>query len=317
MSSLANASLFPILDKRSSEHAHFYCRDEIVWLSFAFLFGILFGAENEIPSKTDATYHHFFRMTHLGMAASQMTVKVNCIPNKCIRNYVANIVKSGQYFEAVLDQIANWYKEIKNLPPHTYFGIMREHVNNGKISSDAAISDGGLLIFAGIHNTMGNLEKMLYYAAMFPEVQEMVYNELKTHYDNYGGFRINEMNKLHIFRAFVYESMRRALAPKITLPKNTLQDTVIGGYRVPAGSLVFGNLYTIHRATKHWETPHEFNIQHFLDKDGKFKRNQNFMAFGSGKRDCMGQTLAVKILYSVLSSVLFRYKLNVPADEKD
>lgn len=31
-----------------------------------------------------------------------------------------------------------------------------------------------------------------------------------------------------------------------------------------------------------WETPHSFNPQHFLDKDGKFRKREAFLPFSAG-----------------------------------
>uniref|UniRef100_A0A3Q0QS44 Cytochrome P450, family 2, subfamily R, polypeptide 1 n=1 Tax=Amphilophus citrinellus TaxID=61819 RepID=A0A3Q0QS44_AMPCI len=65
-----------------------------------------------------------------------------------------------------------------------------------------------------------------------------------------------------------------------------------------------------------WETPHSFNPQHFLDRDGKFRKRDAFLPFSAGKRVCLGEQLARMELFLFFTSILQRFSLSPPAGEQ-
>lgn len=54
------------------------------------------------------------------------------------------------------------------------------------------------------------------------------------------------------------------------------------GYTIPKGTLVFPNLWSVHRDPAVWENPDTFNPARFLDKEGKLLRKECFIPFGIG-----------------------------------
>lgn len=49
------------------------------------------------------------------------------------------------------------------------------------------------------------------------------------------------------------------------------------------GTVVIPDVASVLYDPDHWETPHQFNPNHFLDKDGKFFCKEAFMPFAVGK----------------------------------
>lgn len=163
------------------------------------------------------------------------------------------------------------------------------------------------------------MELSLYFAAKYPDVQQRVYTELAVHYDKYKGFEIKRMNELHIFRAFVYESLRFGSPVKLTLKRDIIDEygLKLGGYHLPKGTTLLGGTYAIHTNDKYWSKPNEFYVEHFLDDQDRFKKSEYFSLFGYGRRNCVGQSFAIKELFAVLSGILYRYKFSVPMNRKD
>merc|ERR1712174_156662 len=57
----------------------------------------------------------------------------------------------------------------------------------------------------------------------------------------------------------------------------------------------------------------EVHFEFWLDEDGKFNKNSvAFLAFSRGKRDCVGQSLAMKELYIVLAMTFLKYEVGGP-----
>ena len=70
----------------------------------------------------------------------------------------------------------------------------------------------------------------------------------------------------------------------------------IRGYDIPKGTIVFANLHQIHHKPEHWDTPDEFNPNHFLDENGIVKSSEAFIPFSVGKY-CISGTVLLYIPY--------------------
>ena len=170
-------------------------------------------------------------------------------------------------------------------------------------------------------------------AARNSDIQEEVYNELVSVFGDYSEFKLsgNSMSKLHKFRAFIHEALRIfSPAPvagfRMTKNKNIkTKDSNINNkvYNIPKNTLLIMNVSGIHHNRKYWKLPNgntldndsemdNINLKFWLNNDGKFdkKRNSNsFFAFSFGKRDCVGQSLAMKQIYMVMGLLLMKYKV--------
>ncbi|ETE56274.1 hypothetical protein L345_18015, partial [Ophiophagus hannah] len=52
-------------------------------------------------------------------------------------------------------------------------------------------------------------------------------------------------------------------------------------YETAHGTIIVSDLRSVLLDPEEWETPEEFNPNHFLDKDGKFQTPEAFMPFGA------------------------------------
>ena len=96
-----------------------------------------------------------------------------------------------------------------------------------------------------------------------------------------------------------------------------------GVYNVPVGTMPLINVSAISSNPKYWIKDYDSNkygkinmdeihFDFWLDDDGKFskqKNGKNFFTFHVGKRDCVGQALAMKELMIVLAMIFMKYKV--------
>jgi hypothetical protein len=87
---------------------------------------------------------------------------------------------------------------------------------------------------------------------------------------------------------------------KLTAP------TVIAGYRLPAGTLVFPAIALAQTSEHAFPDPEEFHPERFLDASPP---PYTFIPFGGGTRRCIGAAFAVIEMKTVLSTVLGRVEL--------
>ena len=220
--------------------------------------------------------------------------------------------------EKIIDEWLEQYQEIHDLKEdkNCYAHDILCAVNEGKMSKIEMLRDTQSLFLAGVDTTSRTLEEGFFYLAKHQDVQQRLYDELNQYRQKYGQFSLDNINELHTLRAVVYETLRRQVHAGNSFPKYVKSHNMtIAGYNVPKGCTIMGNHYYINHSSKYWQDPMHFHIEHFLDENNKFKLNRNLITFGFGKRDCMGQTLAIKNLNLLFGHIILRYKL-LPNDDK-
>ncbi|EEB90301.1 hypothetical protein MPER_11508, partial [Moniliophthora perniciosa FA553] len=65
-----------------------------------------------------------------------------------------------------------------------------------------------------------------------------------------------------------------------------------GGYCIPKGSTVIGNVWSVGRDPAYFPDPETFNPQRWLTSDGKVRDDIKSYPFGFGRRVCPGQHMA-------------------------
>ena len=109
---------------------------------------------------------------------------------------------------------------------------------------------------------------------------------------------------------FIRESMRLYPASH-SLGRTPVQDEVLGGYHLPAGSSVVVYSYALHRSTEHWDNPDVFDPDRYDAVDAQTARRQKqaWMVFGSGPHICVGVNLATVETTIVVATILQELRL--------
>ena len=102
-------------------------------------------------------------------------------------------------------------------------------------------------------------------------------------------------------------------------------------YSIPQGALINIGNFAIGRDPKNWIKDYDENkygdidmekvhFEFWMDENGQFVKQKNsssFFAFHFGKRDCVGQTLAMKELIIVLAMIFMKYKVSTKEGGSD
>ena len=117
--------------------------------------------------------------------------------------------------------------------------------------------------------------------------------------------------------ATIFELLRYA-SNLVTVLHETEEDTSVGGYHIPAGTIVSPLYWSLHHDEKFWNDPWVFRPERFLDENGSLLPNdhphrKHLMAFGAGTRSCIGEVFALKRLFVFATSLVQSFEL-LPGD---
>jgi cytochrome P450 len=171
-------------------------------------------------------------------------------------------------------------------------------------------------LMAGRTTTASALSWTLFCLCKNPDVQEKARLEvLKVCGDK--GPRYEDMSQLWYLQAVINEAMR--LYPSIPLGcKVALNDDVLpSGETVPAGTVLWYNIYAMGRDSEIWGVDAEvFRPERWLEVDTP-PDNYRYPVFHAGPRECLGKKLAlveIKACFAMLLPQL-SFKLAVPAEQ--
>uniref|UniRef100_A0A8B9QKE0 Cytochrome P450 2J6 n=1 Tax=Apteryx owenii TaxID=8824 RepID=A0A8B9QKE0_APTOW len=175
------------------------------------------------------------------------------------------------------------------------------------------------LFIAGSDTTTITLCWALLYMMMYPEVQERAQEELDAVIGPSRAIEYKDRAILPYTNAVLHEILRYSSVSAMGVMRKCTQDTILQGFPITKGTLIFPNIFSVLYDKKQWATPRKFNPGHFLDKDGNFANREAFMLFSAGKshRVCLGEGLARMNLFINFSSLLRAFTFRLPEGVKE
>jgi cytochrome P450 len=103
--------------------------------------------------------------------------------------------------------------------------------------------------------TANALNFQVYLLAKYQQIQKKLREEIK---ETVKDFNFNDIDKVQYLSCVIKESLR-LFPPVAKIPiKLTSQDTVLGDFFIPKGSLVDVSIYDIHRDPTYYDNPNDF-----------------------------------------------------------
>ncbi|MCL2729748.1 MAG: cytochrome P450 [Actinomycetia bacterium] len=184
-------------------------------------------------------------------------------------------------------------------------GARDEH---GDALSDRELHDQVLtMVMAGHETTAKALSWTLHLLDRHPEHAARVRDEI----DRVVGDRLPtaaDLSRLTYTRQCLDEAVR-LFPPVWLISRMAVDDDVLGGLRIPAGTLVCVSPWTMHRHPEHWEAPEEYRPERFAPEHQHSRAGHSYLPFGGGPRICIGQAFATTEAMLVLTVVMQRLRL--------
>ncbi|KAJ4822917.1 hypothetical protein Tsubulata_017657 [Turnera subulata] len=104
----------------------------------------------------------------------------------------------------------------------------------------------------------------------------------------------SDLPKLPYLKCVINETLRLYPILPVLLPHFSSQSCTVGGFEIPAGTILMANIWAMHRDPKVWEEPGEFKPERF-EAASQEPRSSKFAPFGMGRRACPGATMGMHI----------------------
>ncbi|XP_066548410.1 cytochrome P450 2J4 isoform X3 [Amia ocellicauda] len=236
-------------------------------------------------------------------------------PHNILHNAVGNIISSlvfghrFEYDDGHFHEMLRICGEIFQLP-FTLWGRCEDHTSG--FNEENLLYCVLDLIAAGTETTSNTLLWGLLYMAKYPEIQEKVQDEIDGVIGQERQPSMDDRPSMPYTYAVIHEIQRFGNIVPFTPPRMSNKNTTLAGYDIPKGVIVLPMLMPILFDKSEYQTADQFNPEHFLDKEGKFVKRDNFMPFSIGKRACPGEQLARMELFLFFTSFLQRFTFCAP-----
>lgn len=178
----------------------------------------------------------------------------------------------------------------------------------GEGMNDKQLRDEALTLLLAGHETSATALCWIWYLlSRHPEVEQRFHAEL----DSVLGGRlptVEDLFKLPYGRMVIQEAMR-IYPPVWGIARRAMVEDEIGGYRIPAGSIISLIAYTMHRHPRYWDNPERFDPERFSEERSAQREPFSYYPFGGGPRVCIGNHFAMMELQLCLTIIGQRFRL--------
>ena len=165
------------------------------------------------------------------------------------------------------------------------------------------------LLIAGYETVSTALVWTWYLLSQYPEMEHRLHSELDI------VLRGDQPTVEHLaeltYTRMVIEEALRLYPPAWIFGRKAIADDEIGGYSIPANSIIVLSPYVTHRHPALWEHPEVFDPERFTPERSAGRPHFAYFPFGGGPRMCIGNNFALMEMQLILATIAQRYKLRL------
>ncbi|GHJ87894.1 hypothetical protein NliqN6_4296 [Naganishia liquefaciens] len=252
----------------------------------------------------------------LGQTLRPGSFKVESLP---WLRYVPNYTKTIDQWHAdelalFRGQLDSARQRLKESSISCFTRFISEKQQEYRLSDNECAYLCGSLFGAGSDTSASAISIVIMAAAVFPEAQRRVQEELDRVVGRDRLPSFDDQDDLPVTWAFIRESYRWRPVSSGGFQHKTTEDIDWKGFFIPAGTPILGNHWGIHRDPTYYPDPETFNIDRWLVKDEEknftLDRNMKHFQFGFGRRVCPGQHIADRSVFINTSSLLWAFRVS-------
>ncbi|KAL7245345.1 hypothetical protein ACSBR2_000634 [Camellia fascicularis] len=160
-----------------------------------------------------------------------------------------------------------------------------------------------VLLAAGTDTSVGTTEWALSLLLNNPHILQKAQTEIDTRVGPHRLIEESDIADLPYLRCIINETMRMYPAGPLLVPHESSEECMVGGFRIPRGTMLLVNILAIQNDPKIWVEPEKFMPERF---EGLERSRDGFklMPFGSGRRSCPGEGLALRVVGLAMGSLI-------------
>ncbi|KAK4290284.1 hypothetical protein Pmani_036800 [Petrolisthes manimaculis] len=169
------------------------------------------------------------------------------------------------------------------------------------------------LFVAGSETTTNTMIWIIYFLTNNPQVQRKMQAEIDQVLPPGTQATLQDRARLPYTEAVIHETLRKSTLVPLGVPHVASQNTTLGGYVIPKGTMVTCSTLTVHNSDRYWDQPDHFQPERWLDHNNKFTtKKEGFVPFSIGKRQCAGESLARMELFIFTTTLFQTLNFSVP-----
>lgn len=193
-----------------------------------------------------------------------------------------------------------------------YVQAMDRDGSAGGLESDRAIRDELIILLTGfIDAPTGALASGVHLTARHPEVRSRIEQEVDETLRR-EAVDATDFDRLVYTRAVFKEVLRLEPPAPVLLPKEAVEDRVVGGCLIPKGTLVHVGVRELHHTPGHWEQAHAFRPERWLEEPPPPRPPcpaHGYIPFGLGPHTCRGAEIAERLFVFAVACLAQQVRL--------
>ncbi|XP_074855949.1 cytochrome P450 2H1-like isoform X3 [Carettochelys insculpta] len=326
------------IEKRIQEESHFLMErlrnthgqpfDPTLFITHAvsnIICSIVFGNRFDYEDKKFVTLMSLIKK-HNNYSQKIKTLLYNFLPT--LMDYIPGphheLYRNSQMFRQFVLERVNMHKEsLDPNSPQDFIDAFLIKINEEQKNGHSNFHMGSLLqssvelFFAGTGTTSTTLVFGLLILLKYPEIEEKVHEEINRVIGQSRSPCMADRSQMPYTNAVVHEIQRFIAIVPLGVPRAVTTDVHLKQYVIPKGTTIFPRLKSVLYDRTEFPNPEQFNPGHFLDENGAFKKSDFFMPFSTGKRICVGESLARMEIFLLLTALLQNFTLKPVLDPKD
>lgn len=176
-----------------------------------------------------------------------------------------------------------------------------------KFSFEEILDQVAMLFLAGHETSASALTWAMYLLALNPQIQDRAYDEI-TKIAGEGEFDAHQIKQMD-YVTNIFKETLRLYPPVGFFARENTDTTIMRDKSIDKGSSVVVAPWLIHRHTKYWVNPNDFNPDRF--DDSKAIEKDTYLPFGMGPRICIGASFAMQEAVLILATVIRHFTLEL------